>query len=189
MRNRIPGLSETLMPRRDNFGEPVTVPQGLPWSAVNPFVFSSKPNDPVRSELARLATSSMDAKFTLPAQKRGPFDLTQITNAKGQTAYDRWLELLSTPGPGGLTLHDRLAKVMASDAYKNAAQGNEDFRENRQVRMIKSWMQTYHDWAFKKMLDEFPDLRNAIHEYERQRRRMAAGGAVTVDPTQLLNPK
>ena len=91
--SKIPGLSATLEPKRDIFGEKVQPAMGYPYSAINPFGVSHGKSDPVVTEMARLSASEARTQWGSPAEKVGNVDLTTVRNGQGRSAYDRLSEL------------------------------------------------------------------------------------------------
>lgn len=186
MSNKVPGLSSTLPPSRDLLGEKMMTPMGYPWSAINPFTIKNTEGDPVKVELARLASNDDGAPFTLPSKRVGTLDLTTVKNKDGVSAWDRQQELLGDIRIGGKSLHDRLEHTIASEPYQNAADGNGEFKHSRKVDMIHRDIEHYRDIAQQKMLKEFPDLHKAMLNYKRQSNMVRAGRAPTNDPFAIL---
>ena len=175
---KIPGLSDNVPARRDYFGEKRLAPMGMPWTALDPFVVSQEKADPVRKELARLAMSEAEANFTTPQEKLGTLDLTQFKNAAGQTAHDRWTELIGqVPGPGGLNFHDRLKQVMESPRYKNGNDGTSAYRQGSRIVDIRTEQERYRQIALRQVLREFDDLKEAHLEDMRNKERVKHGKA------------
>lgn len=166
---RIPGLSEGVEAKRDNFGKKFTAPGGYPYSAINPFVHTTEPGDKVRNELMSLAQTHAEAKFPIPPEKVGAsrsIDLTELKSKTGQTAHDRWLELLGEMKLGGKTMHDSLDNLIGSDSYKKFRDrmGDSDpvYKQSFAVDQIKSRMDMYHKSAFLQLQREFPELKKAM---------------------------
>lgn len=170
VRSRIPGLSNSVESKRDNFGEKIQPPMGYPWSAINPFTYFNTKNDPVRKELADLARTDSEAQFTLPkpviGSKENGLDLREMLDPKtGQSAYDRWLEILSKLEVGGQTLHESMGDLIKSDSYKDArkAMGNGDdlYKASLATELIQDRFDTYERVAWQQLLDERPNIREA----------------------------
>ena len=153
---KTPGYSSTVEARRDYLsGEKSVAPDGYPWNAINPFTVSPSKNNPVRDELQRLTLSSAESKFAPPNTKLGTIDLTQIKNAKGQTAYDRWNELIGTLPIGGKTFEQALQHTMASDRYKSGTDGTSYYSAGSRPTMVKADRARYENAAKLTMLKEF----------------------------------
>jgi hypothetical protein len=184
MMAKVPGLSDTLEARRDYFGEKRVTPMGYPWNAIDPFPVSEE-KDPVRVELARLSRGPSEARFTMPDTKLGNVDLTEVRNAKGQSAYDRWTELLGTVEIGGKTLHEKLGDVIQSFRYQEGTDGTSAYHNGNRVVMIKNEQAKYREKALREMLREFEaehaggavkdNLRDMIKQDKRNERNVRHG--------------
>lgn len=153
---KTPGYSASVESRRDYLsGEKSVAPDGYPWNAINPFTVSPSKNNPVRDELQRLTLSSAESKFAPPNTKLGTIDLTQIKNAKGQTAYDRWNELIGTLPVGGKTFEQALQRTMSSDRYKSGTDGTSYYSAGSRPTMVKADRERYETAAKMTMLKEF----------------------------------
>jgi hypothetical protein len=154
MMAKIPGLSSQVEAKRDYFGEKRVAPMGYPWNAIDPFPVSES-KDKVRQELARLSRSQSEAKFTMPDTKLGNVDLTTVRNAKGQTAYDRWTELIGTTTLGGKTFHQKLGDLMQGFRYAEGTDGTSAYHNGNRIVFIKREQEKYREAALREMLHEF----------------------------------
>lgn len=152
---KIPFLSEDIEARRDYLGQKKEYPMQYPWSAVNPFTVSDEKADPVMKELARLATSDIQAQFTQPREMLGTLDLSTYKLPSGQTAYDRWLEKIGTVTIGGRTFHDKLQDLFKSERYKLANDGTSVYHTGKRVTMIHVEQERYRKEALDAMLKDF----------------------------------
>lgn len=174
LKSKVPGISETVAAKRDYFGQKRTVPMGRPWHNINPFTINEE-NDQVRSELSRLSRGAGEARFTLPPEKIGTIDLTQVTSKKtGQSAHDRWLEIMGTLEIGGKTFHQKLQEIMETEAYKNGSDGNLQYKNGSRTEQIRRVQELYRDRAKKQLLREFK-LNDAIREDKINKNRGARG--------------
>lgn len=174
---RLPGFSQFVETKRDNFGEPVQPPAGWPWSAINPFVYHTGSNDPVRKELSDLALLDSEARFPLPnpilfGTKANGLDLREVRHPKtGQSAYDRWMQLHSELTVGGKTLHDRLGDLINSDTYIKGRQalgnGSALYKESLPTTLIGKEMDTFKRLTYEKLKREFPGVAQAEIEFKR----------------------
>lgn len=178
-KSRIPGWSKTVEARRDNFGEKVMPPQGYPWDAINPFTFFTGSVDPVRQELAGLAQINSAAKFPVPSptypegsRESSHLDLRSIPSqdGKGQSAYDRWMELHKDFQMDGKTLHESMAELIASPEYKDAraklGDGDMTYGESYATFQIRKRFDMYKKATWQALLDDpnFPGLRQATEQ-------------------------
>lgn len=186
---RIPGYSESVEAKRDNFGKKFTTPAGFPHSNINPFAWSTSTDDPVRLEMGRLAQTHAEARFPLPPEKiGGVINLTEIRSTSGQTAYDRWLELQGEYRIGGKTLHESLSDLISSDVYKKYAaamgEGSRTYRKAFAVDLINDRIGLYRDMTLKQVESEFPEVKQANRDLllNNARSRFQGPGAVTPNP-------
>jgi hypothetical protein len=159
---RVPGLSQTLPPKRDYLGEIKPVTMGLPWSLISPVPVSDAKPDKVMEELARLSSSDAQIKFSEPPHKTvlagKEVDLKEVTNKNGVTAYDRMLELIGTVKPAGetKTFRSKLESVIEDQRYKQGNDGSTMFPGLR-ANMIKAEEMKYRKAAYEKVVEEYRD--------------------------------
>jgi hypothetical protein len=182
MQNKIPGFSQNLPARRDVLGDPMTVPMGYPWSAINPFVVKSVDTDTVRDEMARLASGPSGIRFPMPAKSVNGLDLTTVKGEDGVSVYDKWQQNIGELTIGGRTLHDKLTDTINSNAYQNAADGDAVFKKSRKVDMIQHDLERYRTHALRDTMKDFPELKQALHEYKSGSKRVRAGQEPGSDP-------
>lgn len=124
----IPGLSETLPPRFNWLGQPILNRQGL-WTDDNGSL--------VDIETVRLGlegSSVMGPPSYKMGFKGGEVDLRDITLTTGENAYTKLQELAGKPGTNAKPLRDMIAKLMASEAYQRAPDGD------IQTPLTRPWM-------------------------------------------------
>jgi hypothetical protein len=105
-----------------------------------------------------------------PDRKIGNIELT------GQQ-FHRWNELMGTEKLGGKTLVQRLAARIKSDRYKSYADNHGEFTvtEDPRVDELRVIISDYKTRAKKKLLREFPELQEAVREYERYKKLAKVG--------------
>lgn len=159
---KIPGYSKTVETLRDYLtGEKTVAPDGYPWNALNPFTVSKGKGNAVRDELKRLTLSSAESKFAPPSTKLGTLDLANIKNASGQSAYDRWTELIGHVKVHGKTFEENLHDLMQTDRYKNGTDGISYYAMGSRPAMIKAERKNHEDLAQRTMLKEFTSAQDA----------------------------
>lgn len=164
----IPGLSEGLPPRRDTWGDPMTVIRG----------FSSTADGVVDQEMERLIMDTPEGRSIAGVTPTGSgYDLRQVTMEDGKNAYDR-LQELSGHLPGAPALKSLVAKVMQSDAYLKAPDGSSSTKGTK-LYMLGSVINPYHEKA-KKLLMADRNVRKAMYTANEQVR--AAYAAKQRDP-------
>jgi hypothetical protein len=161
MRARIPGLSNTLPPKRDLFGDPVHAPAGwAPFGSnarlaniLSPVRYSDRVGDPVKEELAKLQFG-----FSLPSKNLNGVDLSLITNGK-QDAHDRLQQLQGQVKVGGRTLPEALTALFESERYKSLPDptGPNDTNNGR-VALAQSVIGRFRQAASMQVQREYPQI-------------------------------
>jgi hypothetical protein len=161
MRARIPGLSNTLPPKRDLFGDPVHAPAGwAPFGSnarlaniLSPVRYSDRVGDPVKEELAKLQFG-----FSLPSKNLNGVDLSLITNGK-QDAHDRLQQLQGQVKVGGRTLPEALTALFESERYKSLPDptGPNDTNNGR-VALAQSVIGRFRQAASLQVQREYPQI-------------------------------
>lgn len=160
---KIPGMSSSVPAKRDLFGEKVLQTGAYPYSAINPFVTSTETKDPVRLELARLASSDAQAQFNTPPAHIGNVDLTAGRNAQNQTALDRYHELIGLVTDGaGRTMHKAMLDRINSESYKRGSDGSSFYAQGSRVAQLRVIHDGYKDRAMQRLQQEFPQLKEAL---------------------------
>jgi hypothetical protein len=165
--SRIPGWSSvSLDPMRNAIGEKVDRRhfQGAAeaFHDINalflPTITNRTTSDLITQEFAEL-----EYPFSTPSRFKFGMDLTDVQNEKGQTAYDRWLELSSTMKIGRRTLRQRLERLINSRAYQ--AIPKEGIAavdvDSPQIIELMKVIRAYRGYALQEMIKEFPDVGNS----------------------------
>lgn len=166
---RIPGASHFLEPRRNLVGEPVDAQiASLPllgkrgdW--VSPIVTTKDKKDPVFNEL-----SSMAHGFQSPSHiYRRAIDMTGFRDTKGQSAYDRWLELHGQVKLDGRDLRGALQILFQTKAYKRLdgvpASPDHDSPKVAEVRRV---INKYRQKALEQVFREYKDFKAAAKQHK-----------------------
>ncbi len=157
LKAKMPGLSDTLPPRRNLWGEPIYLQGGLGPDLISPIYTSTMKLDPVSQELVRL-----ELPVGMPGKNIEGVPLTS-------EEYDAYVVLQGAkPIIGDLTLKQRLAEMMHSNLYKRSSDGPDGGKKV----LITSIVNAYRDKARFIMGDkeqsreylgaDFPDLRAKI---------------------------
>lgn len=188
-RRKIPGLSESLPPRRNILGEPITPPSGwLPFAGevrnsalrqLSPAAYSRRVGDKVKEELA-----SLHFGFAPPARMSRGVPLDLLKTPSGQNLYDRYVELQGQVKIGKRDLGDALEDLVSSDRYQRTPppDGLND-QLNPRVQMIQSVLRRYRDRAMTQLHRENPTLR----ELQREVIRRSRSGRTSATLDRLLN--
>jgi len=171
---RTPGLSDTLPPRRNLYGEPIVLQGGLGWDFVSPIYSSTKKFDFVDNEIVE-----NEVNVTMPRRSIGTGNFSIDLNAD---EYDRYVVLAGkelklpytnhkTGKTKDLNLHAYLQNMMASDMYQGASVGPDGGR----AMLITTIVNAFRDGARATLLDENEAL-NAEWNYQKILKIEAKGG-------------
>ena len=165
---RIPLLGTAMLdPQRTVLGEPVDKKtfNGVErqfadvGGAFLPMMINRSTDDLVAKELATLAYP-----FSNPPEQKYGTDLTDHQNDKGQTAYDRWMELVGEVKLGygtKRTIRQTLHRLIKSSRYQALPLDgvSELDADSPRVREIRRVINRYRSAALRQMLQEFPEVR------------------------------
>jgi hypothetical protein len=159
---KIPGLSSTLPPRRNLWGEPIMLEGGLGPDLISPIYTTTNKLDSVAQELARL-----QIPVGMPGKN---IEGVPLTGSNGPWEYDAYVVLQGAkPIIGDLTLRARLADLTQSDLYKQSSDGPDGGKKV----LIQTWVSRYREMARHILSDaelsrqygyDFPDLRQQIED-------------------------
>jgi hypothetical protein len=167
------GLRGSLDAKRNILGEEIMTETLLasPFQAANPIAISTKKDDPILQAMAELKHGFRNPISNLG----GDIDLLDYENESGQSAYDRWLELVSQVKVRGDTLRQRLNRLIKSRDFKNTSPLSEPGLESPRIQMITSVIREFRNEARKQMLKEFPDLDQQYSNLALARTRLKTG--------------
>ena len=120
-------------------------------------------DDPVLFELGRLKLSIRPPDKI----KQSIVDLTKYKK-NNQTAYDWQMEHIGKIKINGLTLKERLEKQIEKTSYLRSKEGDENFIGGKEQR-LKNIINAYKRKAYREMLDEYPEVKNAIKSAIKQK--------------------
>jgi len=153
---------EPLMPKRNFLGEIQRKEStGNVVKALNPIFQSTASNDVVDLELEQHAVGRQRPNI-IKSYKGRQYDLTQVRNEKGQTAYDRYLELMGTVKSGGayINLRQDLRRIINSNSYQNlppVTSENSD-KNHPRTKALSASFRRYKSEAFRQLVREFGDF-------------------------------
>ncbi len=175
------GFRSGLDKKRNLLGEEYTTEQWMGTGFINPIAMSPVKDDPVFNEMAQLSHA-----FRQPAPNLGgQVDMLAHENEKGQTAYDRQLELLQTVKVGGVTLRKALTKLINSRAYQAFTPVSEPALPSPRVQKINTILSRFRKEARNQMLEEFPELAKQYQSLMKARAGLK-GGMQREDVLELL---
>jgi hypothetical protein len=158
IRERIPGLSQTLPPRRNVFGEVITYPMGYGPDTISPLYSRTARNGELESEMTRLIDLGMGVSMN-PYKSIAGVELSPAQK-------DRYIELTGKDlTRNGNDLRTELTNVIRRDSYLNSHDGV----DGRQA-MLKDIWRRHRQRAKAKLLREDPELKAAIDVARRTRR-------------------
>jgi len=175
------GLRGSLDTKRNILGEEYIAEQWMGTGFINPIRMSTKKDDPILNEMASLNHAFRNP----PPSLGGQIDMLEYENEKGQSAYDRQLELLKTVKMRGLTLRQSLNKLIKSKAYQRLSPDSEPGLPSPRIQQINSVLTKYRKEARRQMLREYPEL-NTQYAALTKARAGLRGGMQREDVLELL---
>ncbi len=177
IKSRIPGLSETLPPKRNLWGEPVRRWGALGPDIVSPIAFSKEKVDPVADEILTTRVSiSMPPKSLGGIQpSEDPLKPERATWGIKLTPeqYDRLSVLRGKEVEiGGKNLHEYLADLINSELYRRGSPGPDGLK----ARMIQLTVTNFEKLAEERLKEEIPELREQVQQKRIERRQMLIPG-------------
>ena len=173
IKQNIPGLSASLPARYDTWGDPVTVHPGL-WQHGSSHL--------VDQETIRMVTEEATG-FGVPSPSVEGVDLRDITLTAGahagKNAYEAYQQLSRQPRPGVLPMKEQAARVMQTEAYKKAPDGDVGTKGTKQA-IVYTVISKYRQAALSQVRSD-PAVRQELMKkkqavataYENQRRQAA----------------
>jgi hypothetical protein len=151
----IPGLSATLPPKRDVWGDPVTVHKGL-WV--------SSDADLVDAEMRRMI---LEAGLSVgpPNPVANGVDLREVTMVDGSNAYDRLQTYAAKPSKNGRSLKEKVAWIMNSPGYQRAPDGDAATRGTK-LAMLTGTIAKHRAAAMQRLRAD-ANVRRALYEKQR----------------------
>ncbi len=113
--------------------------------------------DPIRLEIARLKIKAISE----PNQKE--LKVVNLIDYKKNnvSAHNYWISRIGKTTIGGLTLKERLDQTIESVSYLRRQEGNETYDGGKEM-VIKKIFQAYKERAKQDMLEEYPDVAEAV---------------------------
>ena len=171
--NTVPVAARAVEPRRNIFGEPIKRAEGLGPDWMSPITYTKVSDDLIMNEF-NLVGHSFDA----PRETRNGMNLTEVTSAKGQTAYDRWQELHGQVKVGGKSLRQALTQLIKSRQYQMMSPETTDMYESPRVRALRQVVEKYRSAAFTQLMREIPEVRQGVDRDFAVKRALKTGRPV-----------
>jgi hypothetical protein len=162
--SKTPSLSKKLPPRRNIFGDVITLQGGLGWDFVSPIYTSVNKKDKVADEIVNQEVGiNMHSKFYGTGKFRTeytPEEYDKLVMFTGKEVKDK----------KGRNLHEALAALIKSDAYNSSRMTNG--ADGSKATAIKNLINDYKKAGLKLLLQDsdFSDLRTRIEENEIKKR-------------------
>ena len=171
--NTVPVAARAVEPRRNIFGEPIKRAEGWGPDWASPITYTRVSDDLIMNEF-NLVGHSFDA----PRETRNGMNLTEVTSAKGQTAYDRWQELHGQVKVGGKGLRQALTQLIKSRQYQMMSPETTDMYESPRVRALRQVVEKYRSAAFTQLMREIPEVRQGVDRDFAVKRALKTGRPV-----------
>ena len=179
LRSRIPGLSQTLDPQFNMFGEPT---MKAPWylnRSLN--IATVKPTNPnsVESQLAELGKGLAPYPQVVRGTSINLSDRDTYDNGTGVSPYARLMQLVREPRVGP-PLRDAMEDLVKSDRWKGASgtTQTDDFvnEGGMKLTLASSLKDRYEMQALQQVKKEYPKLSEAMTAVERAKAAAVGGG-------------
>lgn len=176
LQRQIPGLSSTLPPRYDMFGN-------MKVRQVSPIQRFSNPFSTVPVERHIVAAELMKADRGMspptPTLLGGSIDLRDMPvdtdDPKKGSLYDRWMTLLREGGRRFDPMEDELREVIRSKEYTEALGDSEMNPGGIKYKMLAERKRDVQEAAFEQMVREHPDFMSSLKKAQRQLSRLRQG--------------
>ena len=173
MKDKIPGISQTLPPRRNFLGEVVPRSQGGLGANITTTLagirYSTVKDDVISKEIAELGLSLQP-----PKPERHGINLHAI-EVRGSTAYDRMLSLRSSVRLNGRTLRQELVRTIQSAEYQRMSSASTFDVDSPRLQAIRTIVNRYHRESYRQLLSESPELALAERQFAHKRRLASLG--------------
>lgn len=167
IRSRIPGLSASLPPRRNLWGEPIVLEGGLGPDLISPFYSSTRKDDPVAEEMVRL-----ELPIGLPPEWIGGSRPSQSILGPEKLGQGVWLSpeqysrLQILAGNelkvGGLGMRDRLEQMIVSPSYLRQSDDGKKI-------LLYSTVHQYREAAQQQLMKEYPELKQMAIDIQKEK--------------------
>lgn len=185
IRSRIPGLTQDLPPRRDLWGEPITYRSGLGaiYDSFSPIYSRREKPSPIDEEMLRLSETVDNAFVQMPSRNTS-FNGVMINLDRYPGAYSRFVQLAgneTAEARYGVPMSGKGAKTYLDEMVRGSGPAGLQYRllsDEAKGEMIKSIVSKYRAAAKRQILEEYPEIADAI-EQKRNAAREAQLRALT----------
>jgi hypothetical protein len=158
LKSNVPGATESLPPRRDILGRPITRTSGFSW---NPFAGASATPDHMDQELGKLAFAVRMPKNDLNGIQLNPEQYDELVRMSTQTSV------------GGATLPEAMRQLTSSDAWAQLGTSRDNGVMAR-TELARSVINSYYNYgklSFEQKHQEF--LQALVQSYQQKAQMMA----------------
>ena len=176
MYNRVPGLSDNLLPKRDIFGRERKRKEMAGPDLLIPIMKSDIISDVAYNEMVALRVN-----FGAPSRYRESVDLSEIRLENGRNAYDYYQELVGTLKLNGKTIEQSINELVNSGQYQRAAATTDsDLIESPRALMLKGLLYRYRAAAFNDIRLKDRKLRELFNTIDMQKQQATMGIVPTI---------
>jgi hypothetical protein len=176
MYNRVPGLSDNLLPKRDIFGRERKRKEMAGPDLLIPIMKSDIISDVAYNEMVALRVN-----FGAPSRYRESVDLSEIRLENGRNAYDYYQELVGTLKLNGKTIEQSINELVNSGQYQRAAATTDsDLVESPRALMLKGLLYRYRAAAFNDIRLKDRKLRELFNTIDMQKQQATMGIVPTI---------
>jgi hypothetical protein len=175
IRERIPGLSGDLPPRRNILGEPMKAHASLGSESggvldyILPIAYHENTGDAILTEM-----SNLGYPFSPPARTYNGLDWNTVRRGN-KTAYDFWTERTGTLRIDGMTMKQRLKRLIKSPEYQALNPESNHLADSPRIKHIKSILELYRGHAKVETIKSFPALMELSLETKQANMRQSLG--------------
>lgn len=155
VRRRTPGLGEGLDPQRNILGEVIYSSEAWGPDFASPIAMKQSKGDHLSRRLFTLLHHTDDT-IKYPPRAENGVSWLDYKNDKGQSAYDRYLELIAQPRSNQPALRESLERAFVEFDKRG------DVSEEVQVMKVREVYAKYRSAAKAQAYREFPELHTAL---------------------------
>lgn len=161
--SRIPGLADSLPPKRNIWGEVVSYPHGYGPDIISPFFEVSADPSPASRALAKLSEEGKGFRFDM-RQRFGSIGSGEHAQKLTPEQRDRFIRLFAgDPNRNGKSFKDEVNALVTGPAWEKLGRPTADERfEGGQVKAIEKIVTRRMRVATARMYEEYPDLKKGL---------------------------
>jgi hypothetical protein len=170
----LPGGPNMIERKRNIFGEFREVPRGIGPDFMSPLRYTEVKDDALAREMAAIGFRSGPPHEKV--MRSAPVDWSTYENDKGQSAYDRFLELHGEVKIQGVTMKQAMQRLIKTKGYRALSPiGNDDLPSPR-VKELQRVLSLFRSRAKEQTLREYPELAHDVQAFMYNRAVQQQGG-------------